>query len=197
MKWGNKGWVRVALMAIAVLALVSCSSDISRSSSPVELVVTNTQVIQQLDLAGNGSSGNTNCDKDIGSINIEARLKNPSNTDQQFNDVRITRYRVSYVRTDGGTAVPAPFVRSIDLLVPANGASTSLGKFVILTADATAQAPFASLLPTNGGRDPQTGRAFVSMDVIVEVFGSTLAGTNVAGSTRFPLDFCFNCGGCA
>jgi hypothetical protein len=35
------------------------------------------------------------------------------------------------------------------------------------------------------------------MDVLVELFGETLAGERVSGSTRFPLDFCYNCGGCA
>jgi hypothetical protein len=198
MKSRNTSWIRVALMMAASAVVFSCSSDLTRSSSPVELVVTNKQDIQHIDLNGNGSSGNTNCNQNIGTVNIEARLKNPaSGVDQQFNDVRITRYRVSYVRTDGGTAVPASFVRTIDLLVPATGAPTPLGNFVILTADAVAQAPFASLLPTNGGRDPQTGRGIVQMDVTLEIFGSTLAGTNVSGSTRFPLDFCFNCGGCA
>lgn len=194
----DKAWIRVALMAVAALAVFSCSNDINRSSSPVELIVTNSQDVQRIDLAGNGSTGNKNCDKDIGTINIEARLKNgTTNVDQQFNDVRITRYRVSYRRIDGGTAVPTPFVRPIDILVKAGGGATSLGKFIVLTADATTQAPFASLLPNNGGRDPQTGRAFVSMEVTIEVFGETLAGSNVAGSTSFPLDFCIACNGCA
>lgn len=198
MKSSNMKWMRVALMMVAATAMVSCSSDLSRSSSPVLLVVTNTQALQQIDLNGNGSSGNTNCNQDVGTINLEARIKNPPSGggSQQFLDVRITRYKVSYQRTDGGTAVPAPFVRSIDALVLAGGGTTPMGKFIILTSDAVAQAPFASLLPENGGRDPQTGRPFVQMDVIVEVFGETLAGTTVSGSTRFPLDFCFNCGGC-
>lgn len=197
MKSSNNQWMRVALIMVVAAAMVSCSSDLSRSSSPVLLVVTNTQDIQQIDLAGNGSSGNTNCNKDVGTINLEARLKNPATgTSQKFNDVRITSYKVSYVRTDGGTSVPAPFVRSIDALILAGGGTTPMGKFIILTSDAVAQAPFASLLPENGGRDPQTGRPFVGMDVIVQVFGETLAGTSVSGSTRFPLDFCFNCGGC-
>jgi hypothetical protein len=193
-----KAWIRVALMAVAALALVSCSNDINRSSSPVELIVTNKQDIQRIDLAGNGNSGNANCDKDIGTIDIEARIKSSAaNVDQTFNDVRITRYRVSYRRIDGGTAVPTPFVRPIDILVKAGGGATSLGKFIVLTTDAITQAPFASLLPVNGGRDPQTGRAFVSLEVTVEVFGETLAGSNVSGSTSFPLDFCIGCAGCA
>jgi hypothetical protein len=34
------------------------------------------------------------------------------------------------------------------------------------------------------------------MDVIIEVFGQTIAGENVSGSTRFPIDFCYHCQGC-
>ena len=194
----NRNWMRVALMAVVATAAFSCSNEFTRSSSPILLIVTNSQDIQQIDLAGNGQSGNTNCDTDVGTIAVEARLKNfDVNVDQRFNDVRITRYRVSYVRTDGGTAVPAPFVRPIDMLLTAGGGSVSLTKFIILTGDAITQAPFVSLLPNNGGRDPQTGLRTVRLQVIVELFGETLAGTNVSGSTSFPLDFCFNCGGCA
>ena len=195
MKLIQRAGMRVALM-ITTAAMLSCSTDISRNTSPVDLVVTNSQSINQIDLAGN-SGNSTGCSGSVGTINVEVRAKNPSNVDQQFNDVRITRYRVSYVRTDGGTAVPAPFVRSIDFLVKAAAGSTPINNFVILTSEQLNQAPFASLLPTNGGRDPQTGRTRVDMDVVVELFGQTLAGTNVSGTTRFTMTFCFNCGGCA
>src|SRR5450759_910614 len=146
----KRNWVRVALMVVVAVAAFSCSNEFTRSSSPVDLIVTNSQAFQQIDLNGNGASGNTNCDKDIGTISVQALLKAPDlNVDQRFNDVRITRYRVSYVRTDGGTQVPAPFVRSIDMLVAAGGAPASLSKFIILTGDSLVQAPFAALLPTN------------------------------------------------
>jgi hypothetical protein len=182
----------VAIAGLALVAL-SCGSDITKNASPVELVVSNTQVLQKIDLAGG-----TNCDQDVGTIQMQALIKNASATgDARFNDVRITRYRVSYVRTDGGRLVPAPFVRSIDTLIAAGSGSTSLSKFVIVEGDAISQAPFVSLLPTNGGRDPDTGRTRVSMDVVVELFGQTLAGENVSGRTRFPLDFCYNCSGCS
>jgi hypothetical protein len=191
-------WMRVALMAVAALAVVSCSNEFARSSSPVALIVTNSQTLQRIDLAGNGSSGNVNCNEDIGTINITARIKNGDiNTDQRFNDVRVTRYRVSYRRIDGGTLVPAPFVRPIDILVTANGAAASLSKFQVFSSDAILQAPFVSLFPSNGGRDPETGRTVVTLQVVLEVFGQTLAGTNVTDSTTFPLDFCISCGGCA
>lgn len=190
--------MRVALMAVAALAAVSCSNEFARSSSPVVLIVTNTQTTHRIDLAGNGTSGNKNCDLDIGTILISARLKAPDlNVDQRFNDVRVTRYRVSYRRIDGGTLVPAPFVRPIDILVTANGSAANLSKFQVFSSDAVVQAPFASLFPNNGGRDPETGRTVISLEVVLEVFGQTLSGTNVSASTSFPLDFCLSCGGCA
>ena len=45
--------------------------------------------------------------------------------------------------------------------------------------------------------DPETGRQIVRMDVIMDFFGETLSGSNVAGRTRFTLDFCYDCGGCS
>lgn len=186
-------WVQGMAVVAAALTLSCNSSEFTRSASPVELVVTNVQGLQQIDIR----PGAANCDVNIAEVVIRAILKAPlGDVNQQFNDVRITRYRVSYVRTDGGTLVPASFVRSIDLLVPANGTESDLGSFLALQSEALSQAPFAALLPQNGGRDPETGRAVVRMDLILDVFGETLAGSNVAGRTRIPLDFCYNCGGC-
>lgn len=188
MKRLSKSWIAVAVTA---LVIAGCSGDINRNTSPIDLVVTNTQNLNQIDL----ETGASNCAQPIGTVQIQAIVKNAS-SDNRFNDVRITRYRVSYVRTDGGHAVPASFVRSIDTLVTANGGSTGLSNFLVFEGDAINQAPFAALLPVNGGRDPETGRPVVKMDVIVEVFGQTLAGENVSGSTRFPVDFCYHCQGC-
>lgn len=185
-----------AIARVGALALVTfaCSGEMNKSAAPVQLIATNTQILQRIDLAGG-----TGCDKDVGTISIQAVLKNPKQltSNQTFNQVRIKRYRVSYVRTDGGRLIPAPFVRTIDTLLTPGGSPSSLSKFLILEADAITQAPFAALLPSNGGRDPDTGRAVVKMDVIIELFGETLAGENLSASTRFPLDFCFNCGGCS
>jgi hypothetical protein len=186
-----KTGVAAALLAVAV---AGCSGEQSKSASPVALIVSNTQNLQQIDLAPSAA----NCNQDVGTILMKAVLKNIKViSDQRFNDVRITSYRVSYVRTDGGTQVPAPFVRTIDSLLTTGGAATSLTKFLIIQGDALSQAPFVALRTENGGRDPETGRPVVKLDVIVELFGETLAGERVSGSTRFPLDFCFACGGCA
>ena len=196
MKAGTKKTLSLLLVvAMATFALSCTSNEITNSAAPVELIASNTQDLQLIDLSGD-PVGDTelDCARDIGVIQLQARLKNPiGDTNQAFNDVKVTRYRVTYVRTDGGTVVPASFVRSIDLLL-SPGTPATLGSFLIVQPDAIRQAPFASLI--SNGRDAETLRPFVRMDVIMDFFGETLAGADVSGRTRFSLDFCNACGGC-
>ncbi len=181
----------LTILAVVLLsaAMFGCSSELTDEAAPVELVVTNTQNLQTLDLAGGEG-----CDKDVGTINMQVLPKN-ANATGNGTQVRVNRYRVSYARTDGGTLIPAPFVRTIDTLIGVG--ATSSGKFLVVEQDALLRSPFVALLPQNGGKDPETGRPIVKMDVIVEVFGETLGGDKVYDSTRFPLDFCYGCGGCS
>jgi hypothetical protein len=194
MKMPEKIRIGAAVIVLTV-ALAGCSNnEAGKTDAPVYLLVTNTQVLSRIDLG----SGAMNCMQNVATVGIQALLKNPVTiSQQQFNNVHITSYRVSYVRTDGGTAVPAAFTRTLDAIVPVGGAAANLPPLEAFTPDALVQAPFAALQPQNGGRDPETGRPDVAMDVIIQVFGATLAGENVTASTRFPLDFCVNCGGCA
>jgi hypothetical protein len=185
--------IKLAAVALASVAALSCSTELTDSASPVELVVTNAQNLSLLDL--NPLSGDEECEETIGTINMQVIPKNASATGD-FVQVRIRRYRVSYRRTDGGTVVPPSFVRSIDTLIGVNETASG-SNFTIVEASALTQAPFVALQPQNGGRDPETGSRFVKMEVVLEVFGETLAGDNVYDATAFPLDFCFGCGGCS
>jgi hypothetical protein len=195
MKFTIRQWARVALVVAVGALSFSCSNEFTRSASPVELVATNVQDLQLIDLAGD-PPGDEACQRDIGTIALQAIIRNPiEGQNQAFNTVRVTRYRVSYVRTDGGTLVPAPFVRSMDLLLEP-GSAGDVESFVVFQPDALFQAPFAALF-TGTGRDPETGREFIRMDVIMDFFGETLAGENVSSRTRFTLDFCVTCGGCS
>lgn len=180
---------KLALIAVMAVSLFSCSGELTDNASPVELIVTNSQNLSTIDL-----SGGENCEEDIGTINMQVLSKNGSSG--ELLQVRVSRYRVSYQRTDGGKLIPAPFVRSMDTLIGV-GASGSLSDFTVVEQDALVQAPFVALLPQNGGNDPDTGRPLVKMDVIVEVFGETLGGDNVYDATRFPLTFCYACNGCS
>lgn len=182
---------KISTIVAAALAatVLGCSNELADDGAPVELVVTNTQEIQRIDL--NGGAG---CDGNIGTINMRVIPKNSEATGD-FVAVRVNRYRVSYQRTDGGTLVPRPFVRSIDTIIDVGG-SADLEEIVLFEPDVVLNAPFPALFPNNGGRDPETGRPVVELDVIVEVFGETLSGDRVYDVTRFQLDFCFLCDGC-
>ena len=187
---------RLILIAVAVasMAALSCSSELTDNAAPVELVVTNTQNLTQLDLdpltrgrrLRRQTSARSTC-------RSSRRTRAPTGN---FVQVRVQRYRVSYRRTDGGTAGSVA-VRPLDRHAGRRRAATRRLELHVIEADALSQAPFAALQPQNGGRDPETGRPVVKLEVILEVFGETLAGDNVYDSTAFPLEFCYGCGGCA
>ena len=195
MKSKTKRNLNLLLVAAMTAFGFSCSSnEITQSASPVELIVSNAQILNVIDLAGDPVGDTENdCLKDVATIQLQSRAKNPvEGQNQTFNDVKVTRYRVSYVRTDGGTLVPPPFVRSVDILL--SGTAPTGGEFQLFQTDVFTQAPFAGFLLT--GRDIETNRPFIRMDVIMDFFGETLAGSNVSGRTRMTLEFCANCGGC-
>ncbi len=190
----TKNWIRFGLIAVAILAMAGCNgNDLTRSASPVALIISTTQNLHTLDL-----TGTPNCNQSIGTVNMQAVIKNPASgsTNTTFEQLRVTSYQVSYVRTDGGKQVPAPFVVSMDVLLTPGGAITP-ATFLAFQTNALTQAPFVALLPANGGRDPDTGMSTVSMDLVLTLFGETLAGDKVTASTRVPLTFCYNCGGCS
>lgn len=187
---------RIALVALLGVMVISSCKEINRQSAPVELILTTDQTLQRIDLAGG-----TGCNQSIGTVNIKSiLLQSSGNTNlpvnSQFDDVQLDRYEVTYVRTDGGTLIPQPFVRSMSDVITTGGGGTST-PFIAFPPGAFTQAPFAALLPSAGGRDPETGKTTVQMEIVLTVFGQTLAGERVSGSTRVPLDFCYNCNGCA
>src|SRR2546430_15460256 len=194
---------RIALAALSMLLMIVAGScnDINKQESPVSLVVSNTQNLHRIDLAGD-PTGSTNCQQSVGTVRLTSVVvqpplanPNPNVSGADLNQIKIDRYQVSYVRVDGGHLVPAPFVRSTSTVIQAGGVSEGT-TFVIFDPNALNQAPFAALLPQNGGVDPETGKPIITMDVILTFFGQTLAGERVSGNTRMTLDFCFSCGGC-
>lgn len=184
-----------ALTMFLALASFSCDEDFVRRSAPVELTAHVTEQLSRLDL-----NDTSDCDLVVKFVirNIVKRTTLPGgvSVDTRFLDVILRSYRVSYIRTDGGTLAPRPFVNSITALIPADGESSELPIIQLFSPGATREAPFAALLPEAGGRDPETGARFVRMDVILEFFGETLAGDAVSASVRFPLTVCIDCGGC-
>jgi hypothetical protein len=185
----------IAAIALPSVAFLSCNS-IARESGAVELIVSGTQNINQVDL----QAGAAGCATSLGTVTIQIlplqNSTNPNGVHTEFLDVKLDRYQVSYLRTDGGKLVPPGFVRSTAQVITLGGGAQSLSDFIAFETNAFNQAPFASLLPQNGSKDPETGLSFVKMDIVLTVFGQTLAGDRVQGTARFPVNFCYNCGGC-
>ena len=152
MKFQYKRIAKGLLGVAAATLLLSCEGELNRGDSPVLLVATTQQDISQIDLT-------TSCGT-LGTVLLEVRVKKATVTDTRFLDVQLKNYRVSYVRTDGGTVVPESFVRTVSGILTAGGGATSSTVFFILTPDALSRAPFVALLPQNGGVDPETGRRF-------------------------------------
>jgi hypothetical protein len=186
----------IVAIALPSVAILSCNS-VARESGAVDLVVAGTQNINQIDL----QAGAAGCATSLGTVNMRIILLQPQNdsahaVNNNLNDVKLDRYQVSYLRTDGGKLVPPSFVRSTAQVITVTGGSQSLSDFVAFETNAFNQAPFAALLPQNGSKDPETGLGFVKLNIVLTVFGQTLAGDRVQGSAAFPINFCFNCGGC-
>ncbi len=186
----------IVAIALPSVAILSCNS-IARESGSVELVLAGTQIINQIDL----QAGAAGCATSLGTVTLRILPLQPQNdsahpVQNQFLDVKLDRYQVSYQRTDGGKLVPPSFVRSTAQVVSFTGGSQTLSDFIAFETNAFNQAPFAALLPQNGGKDPETGLGFVKLNIILTVFGQTLAGDRVQGSATFPINFCYNCGGC-
>lgn len=188
---------RTAAVALLAVAILGCNGgELSEGAAPVELVASTTQNLQLLELNPEVAAFDPDCDQDIGTVTLQVLAKRSDLPTGPATSVRVTRYRVSYQRRDGGRLVPASFVRPMDTLITV-GSSAGLSDFVVIEPDAISQAPFAALQPQNGGRDPDTQRPIIQLDVIMEFYGETLGGDNVYDATRFPLDFCYGCGGCS
>lgn len=188
----TKNLCRLTVLAAVLLAVGGCSNEMNNDSAPVELVVTNSQELTRIDVSPDADG----CNQNIGTINMTVIPKPGNSGSGEFDQVRVRTYRVSYRRIDGGTLVPASFVRPIDTLLSV-GTSSGDTVFQILESEIFNRAPFAALQPQNGGIDPETGKRVVTLQVFVEVFGETLGGDDVYDATSFPLEFCYDCGGCA
>ena len=185
-----RGIVTSTAAGLIAFGLSACSG-LDRQEERQSLIVTITPRTSAVDVAA-GAAVN----ESFGTIYVRAPFLSEDNhipMDNTFKDVLLRSYRVTYARTDGGREVPQPFTRSIGGRL-STGTATSLGDFQAFQPGDFARAPFAGLLPRNGGRDPETGKPFVEMEVVIEVVGETLSGERVTGMARSPLTFSFRGG---
>lgn len=178
----------LAAVLLVIAAAPGCTNDEGESEAPVFITVS-------LELQPVGVDVGTPAPVQIQTIELESRLKNPSQTDPQgFADTQINSYTVRFRRTDGGTRVPATKTFGVGILVPSGGTAT-LENFPILDAVDLQQSPFDQLLPFNGGIDRETGRTQINMTFDLTFFGRTVSGHRVQSETASGI-ILFTCVSC-
>jgi hypothetical protein len=159
------------VLAAAVLA-AACTNKEGEREAPVFITVA-------IPLQPGFVDVSTPAPVQIDTINLVSHLKNANATDPlHFADVNLESYRVTFRRTDGGTAVPAPQTFGGGGLLPSGG-QTTLNNFPVMYASAIQASPLDQLLPFNGGIDRETGRTEIDTAFDVVFFGRTVSGHRV------------------
>ena len=147
--------LRIAVILSAFLALYSCNpiEDDSRSASM--LLVDNVLGTDAEGKSGNYlqsdvvlSSGTIKADTATATLRAETLDPDPLLGTSPYNDLVVTRYLVSYTRTDGrnvpGVDVPYPFEGSMSTVVKAG--STASVSFIIVREVAKLEPPLLRLV---------------------------------------------------
>ena len=126
---------------------------------------------------------------EIVGVTLVNEFKNPTAvTPSSYQDIIVTSYRVSFVRTDGGVDVPDAFQKSISYRVPSGG-TTTIDKLVILKAHQKIQPPLEYLQPWSVGFEPTTNYISITCQVLIEFSGETVTGEEVFASGYIMITF--------
>jgi hypothetical protein len=147
--------LHITVILAAFLALVSCNPVEDKSESASMLLVDN---VLGKDASGNNSNflqsdvrlsnGNVAADTATGTLRAVTLDPDPLMGTSPYNDIVLTRYLVSYTRTDGrntpGVDVPYPFEGSLSTVVKIG--STATISFVIVRDVAKMEPPLIQLV---------------------------------------------------
>ena len=189
---------RAAAVIIAVLTASGCSEmERNAGQSPSRLTImsiltaSGTGAVATSFVSGPLLSDVEDADggifNDFAQVNMRVTLRDigapgVSAAPTQLNDVTISRYRVTYRRSDGrntpGVDVPRSFDGALTLTIPAGGTGTAVIELVRHVAKV--EAPLAGLVNN-----------FVVLTTIADVtlFGRDLAGNEVSATGSVQIDF--------
>lgn len=178
----------VKIMAIipVILFLISCNPIVSDSKSDSSLIITSmtgfdmeeneVNFIQSDVLYEDPDTGETSISSDQGIATFTAELLNPAPIfdPSHYNSIMVTKYTVSYFRSDGktteGVDVPYSFSGSLSALVEIG--STAEVTFVVVREVAKMEPPLLSL---REGR----GDGVIQATAKIEFYGHDMTNHNV------------------
>jgi len=182
----GRGWTMrlgAAVGAALALAMAGCSADyVEADRSTVLLLVESINdgapVLSDVRGAGDNPDTIVNC---FAQVLVSVRVKNPLVTATAVQDVRLTRYEVSYRRSDGrgveGVDVPYTISGNMTTTVLAGGNAT-------FSVDLVRHQ--AKLLPPLSNI---TGLQVVTMSADVTLNGATISGSNVSAQGTVQVTF--------
>ena len=148
--------VRVVLVGAVASLAAGCGEFIRQDRAPVTLVITSLLGVS----VGGDEAATLRSDvrtdggilNDMGGVTMQMILKDPgvpgvTNVPSPINEVTISRYRVSFRRSDGrntpGVDVPFPFESAATFRVPASGSVSA--SFELIRHTAKVEAPLSTL----------------------------------------------------
>lgn len=187
---------RLTLAAAMALPLAGCASELTRTgSSPAFLIINSIQAASGAepdqfgtpllsDVQTFGSVFN-----DLGRANMRVGLKNPGTAanptaPSNLNAITITRFRVTYRRTDGrntpGVDVPHPFDGAVTATIPADGEAAFV--FDVVRNQAKLEPPLRNLRGLGGS-------LIISTIAEIQFFGRDQAGNEVIATGTLSVNF--------
>jgi hypothetical protein len=183
----GRGWTMrlgAAVGAALALAMAGCGADyVEGDRSTVLLTVES--INEGAPILSDVRGVDTNPDTIVNCstvVSVSARTKNPTQPAQPVQDVRLTRYEVSYRRSDGrgvqGVDVPYTISGNMTITVVAGGEATSFPIDLVRHQ--------AKLLPPLSNI---TGLQVVTMFADVTLSGATISGSNVSAPGSVQVTF--------
>ena len=172
-----------ALIGLGAMAMTGCYDG--NSTADTEAPVFLSEQVQPGPADVNVATGS---DVTIESLIISSHAKSPSATLSAQQDVQLTNWVITPIRTDGGTVASPQWQNFYSVYVPAGG-STTLANYRIFPAEYFLQAPLYQLFPANGGYDKETNNTNIRQRLHIEVFGKTVAGKAVSLVFDVNLNF--------
>jgi hypothetical protein len=194
-KWCMRMWW--AAVVVAAVASSSCSEFVRQGQSPSQLTVMTVNTASSTGGVPTSFTGGpllSDVQDDTGTVfndfaQVQMRvtlrdLGGPglAASPTSMNDVTVTRYRVSYRRSDGrnaeGLDVPRTFDGALTLTIPAGGSGNAIIELVRHVAKR--EAPLAGL---------STSPVVLTMFAEITMFGRDQAGNDVAATGSVQINF--------
>ncbi len=172
-----------ALLALGALGLIGCygGTHSADTEAPVVLSENITEGPAEVDIS-------VPVDVIIPNMTINSKAKAPNGVLSQQDDVTLTDWVITPVRTDGGTIASPQWQNFYSVFVPAGGTAT-VQNYRIFPSEFFKQPPLIQLFPENGGVDKETAKRNIRQRLQIEVFGKTVGGKAVSLIFDVNLNF--------